>query len=174
MPGSLVNKDVYATNTGNIGAFVNEDISGVLTITTERPVATWSADCVELTTEERYVMEAGSFLAFKPDGSTAKLGDQIVIRPDDQGDPPTTDFTPAATGLYVFRRQITVDNPSRAETFEYAGYYYSGGKYYKVHLDSVTPDATADFANDGTIYTDAASYNGIYLPEGWIYNDGLQ
>ena len=150
LPGQAVNKDVYATNTGNIGAFVEEDISGVLTITTEKSQADWSADCVELTEEERYSMEAGSFLAFKPAGDTTnQLGDQVVIRPDDQGTPPTTDFTPAATGLYVFRRQITVDNPSRAETFEYAGYYYSGGKYYKVHLDSVTPDATADFANDG-------------------------
>ncbi|WP_295078279.1 BsaA family SipW-dependent biofilm matrix protein [Ruminococcus sp.] len=152
LPGQAVNKDVYATNTGNIGAFVEEDISGVLTITTEKSEATWSADCVVLTDEERYSMEAGSFLALKPAGDTTnQLGNQVVIRPGDQGTPPTTDFTPAAEGLYVFRRQIVVDNPSRAETFEYAGYYYTAGKYYKVSLDSVTPDATPDFANDGLV-----------------------
>ena len=166
MPGSLVNKDVYATNTGNIGAFVNEDISGVLTITTERPVATWSADCVELTTEERYVMEAGSFLAFKPDGSTAKLGDQIVIRPDDQGDPPTTDFTPDVDGLYVFRRSIVVAG-NNTETFTYEGYYYSGGKYYKISDLETTPDTTPDLANDG-VRTDgnlSAATSGYYKLE---------
>lgn len=152
LPGQAVNKDVYATNTGNIGAFVEEDISGVLTITTEKSVDTWSADCVVLTDEERYSMEAGSFLALKPEGdNTNQLGNQVIIRPADQGTPPTTDFTPAAEGLYVFRRQIIVDNPSRAETFEYAGYYYTAGKYYKVNLDSVTPDATPDFANDGLV-----------------------
>ncbi|MBP5578357.1 MAG: hypothetical protein J6X56_02580 [Ruminococcus sp.] len=166
MPGSLVNKDVYATNTGNIGAFVNEDISCVLTITTERPVATWSADCVELTTEERYVMEAGSFLAFKPDGSTAKLGDQIVIRPDDQGDPPTTDFTPDVDGLYVFRRSIVVAG-NNTETFTYEGYYYSGGKYYKISDLETTPDTTPDLANDG-VRTDgnlSAATSGYYKLE---------
>ena len=166
MPGSLVNKDVYATNTGNIGAFVNEDISGVLTITTERPVATWSADCVELTTEERYVMEAGSFLAFKPDGSTAKLGDQIVIRPDDLGDPPTTDFTPDVDGLYVFRRSIVVAG-NNTETFTYEGYYYSGGKYYKISDLETTPDTTPDLANDG-VRTDgnlSAATSGYYKLE---------
>ena len=152
LPGQSVNKDVYATNTGNIGAFVEEDISGVLTITTEKSQADWSADCVVLTDEERYSMEAGSFLAYKPAGDTTnQLGNQVVIRQGDQSTPPTTDFTPAAEGLYVFRRQIVVDNPSRAETFEYAGYYYTAGKYYKVNLESVTPDATPDFANDGLI-----------------------
>lgn len=152
LPGQAVNKDVYATNTGNIGAFVEEDISGVLTITTEKSQADWSADCVVLTDEERYSMEAGSFLAYKPAGDTTnQLGNQVVIRQGDQSTPPTIDFTPAAEGLYVFRRQIVVDNPSRAETFEYAGYYYTAGKYYKVNLESVTPDATPDFANDGLI-----------------------
>ena len=149
LPGQEVNKDVYATNTGNIGAYVNEDVSGVLTITTEKPVDTFKADCVELTAEERYVMEAGAFLAFKPENSNAKLGDQIVIRPDDQGTPAKTDFTPDADGLYVFRRSIVVEDPSRAETFDYEGYYYNGGKYYKVDLTSVTADTTADLANDG-------------------------
>lgn len=152
LPGQAVNKDVYATNTGNIGAFVEEDISGVLTITNEKPVDTFDAStCVELTNEERYVMEAGSFLAYKPAGDTKnQLGNQIVLRPADNGNVPSeTDFTPGADGLYVFRRQIIVDDASQAETFKYEGYYYSGGKYYKISNLKVTPDTTIDMANDG-------------------------
>lgn len=170
MPGSVVNKDVYATNTGNIGAFVNEDISGVLTVTKERKVTTFSSDCVELTEEERYVMEAGSFLAFKPDGDTTNiLGNQIVIRPNDQGDPATTDFTPAFDGLYVFRRSIDVNAADRAEEFEYEGYYYDAAndKYYKISDLEVTEDADADLANDG-VNTDgilSAATCGFYKEE---------
>jgi alternate signal-mediated exported protein len=172
MPGSSVNKDVYATNTGNIGAFVNEDVSGVLTITTERPVATFSQDCVELTEEERYVMEAGAFLAFKPEASNAKLGDQIVIRPGDQGDPAKTDFTPDADGLYVFRRSIVVDNNTRDEGFEYAGYYYSNNKFYKISNLETDQDTTPDKADDG-VKTDgnlAAARSGYYKLEQKVVN----
>ena len=154
LPGQAVNKDVYATNTGNIGAFVEEDISGVLTITNEKPVDTFDAStCVELTNEERYVMEAGSFLAYKPAGDTTnQLGNQIVLRPADNGNVPSdTDFKPAATGLYVFRRQIIVDDASQAETFKYEGYYYDSTteKYFKISNLKVTPDTTIDMANDG-------------------------
>ena len=154
IPGQLVNKEVYATNTGNIGAFVEQDVSGVLTITVEKPVTTWDADCVELTEAERYSMEAGSYLAFKPDGSTKVLGEQAVSITPSSTDPNAytegaTDFTPDVDGLYVFRRSIGVDSITRAETFEYAGYEYKNGKYYKVELTSVTPDTTADFAADG-------------------------
>lgn len=150
LPGTSVNKDVYATNTGNIGAFVREDVSGVLTITNEKPVDTFDGDCVELKPEERYVMEAGSFLAYKPEASNAKLGNQIVIRPgDNNGVPAETDFTPDEDGLYVFRRKIVVDNDTRAEQFKYEGYYYSGGKFYKISNLKVTPDTTIDLANDG-------------------------
>ena len=35
LPGENVNKDVYALNTGSIGAYVNEDVSSVLTYTVE-------------------------------------------------------------------------------------------------------------------------------------------
>lgn len=150
LPGTSVNKDVYATNTGNIGAFVREDVSGVLTITNEKPVDTFGDDCVELKPEERYVMEAGSFLAYKPEASNAKLGNQIVIRPgDNNGVPAETDFTPDKDGLYVFRRKIVVDKNTRAEEFKYEGYYYSGGKFYKISNLKVTPDTTIDLANDG-------------------------
>ncbi len=152
LPGNTINKDVYATNTGNIGAFVKETVSGVLTITNEVPTEIFDASkCVELTEEERYVMEAGSFLAFKPATSTKTLGDQIVIRPADQGTTVKTEFTPDADGLYVFRRSIDVDTGTQAETFEYEGYYYDSttGKFFKITDLNITPDSQVDLADDG-------------------------
>lgn len=156
LPGEEVDKDVYATNTGNIGAFVEEDVSGALTVTVEQKVDEFSNDCVELTQAERYAMEAGSFLALKPEESAKVVGDQVVAFTPDSTNPNaytegTTNFTPDKEGLYVFRRSIDVDQTSKAETFEYAGYYFKDGKYYKVELASVTPDSTADFANDGVV-----------------------
>lgn len=47
--------------------------------------------------------------------------------------------------------------------------------YVRVRLefsDSKYRDIT-DFSYDGTVYTDAASYSGNFLPEGWIYSDGF-
>ena len=94
VPGSEINKDVYAVNTGNIAAFVKEEVSGKLTITTEQVVTTSIADtglatltgsnfadCVTLDEDEIYVMEAGSYLAYKPTASTNVVGNQIVAYP---------------------------------------------------------------------------------------------
>ena len=39
LPGQEVNKDTYAVNTGSVAAYVRNDVSGVLTITKEAPVA---------------------------------------------------------------------------------------------------------------------------------------
>ena len=157
IPGQEVRKDVYATNTGNIPAFVKESISGVLTITTEKESnnATPTSANTKLTKAERYVMEAGSYLAYKPDASTNALGNQIVaMTPSptnlDGYTAETTDFTPTANGLYVFRRSIGVDSTTRAENFEYEGYYYNDGEFYKVKLTSVTADTDVpDLAGDG-------------------------
>ena len=66
VPGQEVNKDVYAVNTGNVGAFVEETVSGKLTITTEVAKGAISANSVKLTAAERYAVEAGSYLAYKP------------------------------------------------------------------------------------------------------------
>ena len=35
LPGQEVNKDVYAVNTGTVDAFVEETVSGILTVTKE-------------------------------------------------------------------------------------------------------------------------------------------
>ena len=152
LPGQEVNKDVYATNTGTVAAFVKETVSGVLTINNEKAVAgdtgKPTANSKELTEEERYAVEGGAFLAYKPSGSTAKLGDQIVTRPDDQDTADVNfDFTPDVEGLYVFRRSIDVDNTKAtaggtgldgadaarndgygAEVFTYDAYYFVPAK----------------------------------------------
>ena len=129
LPGQEVNKDVYAVNTGNVEAFVEESVSGVLTITKEEPTDTRTANSIELTAAERYAIEAGAYLAWKPANSNLELGNKIVaMTPDfdnENGYKPasTTDFTPDAEGLYVFRRSIGVDSTTKVETFKYEGYY---------------------------------------------------
>ena len=133
-----------------------------MTVTVEKSSATFDTDCVKLTAAERYVMEAGAYLAYvgAESGSTAlKLGQKIVAMTPDasnlegytSGDSEVTgatDFTPDVNGLYVFRRSIDVSN-DRTETFEYAGYYYNDGEFYKVQLSGLTADTVADYANDG-------------------------
>ncbi len=148
LPGQEVNKDVYAINTGSISAFVREDVSGVLTITVEKATNDLTENSVQLTDEERYIMEAGSYLAYKPANSTAELGSIIVVRPDDQeyytriypagqfvgvDVPAQAEFKPDVEGLYVFRRTIEIANSEGLpETFEYDGYYFKNKKYYKI------------------------------------------
>ena len=134
LPGQNVNKDVYATNTGSIAALVKEEIDTRIAIKYEVDQAKWDANCVELTEEERYAIEAGSFLAYRPSDSDIEPGIQIVTRPEDnEGNvPKATDFTPDKDGLYVFRRSIDVDAADQSETFTYDGYYFKGNKYYKV------------------------------------------
>ena len=132
LPGQEVNKDVYAVNTGNVEAFVEETVSGVLTITTEEAYVTENnkpdADSIELTAAERYVIEDGSYLAYKPATSNLELGNKVVaMNPDFDDQTAYTsaegDFTPDAEGLYVFRRYIGVDPTTHLETFKYDAYY---------------------------------------------------
>lgn len=179
LPGQKVTKEVYAVNTGDIPAYVRERVSGALTITREEAVAsdqfnTQKAELTTLTKAERYVTEAGSYLALKPAADTANnTGDLIVSMVPSGTDldgyvGDATSFTPAAEGLYVFRRTIDVASPSGNETFDtdnYVGYYYDGtSKFYKVDLTSVTPDNPIDYpdvANDG-IKTDGNLLDATY------------
>ena len=119
LPGQKVNKDVYATNTGNIAALVKEEIDTRIAITYEVDQAKWDENCVQLTEEERYGIEAGSFLAYRPSDSDIEPGYKIVTRPqDNEGNvPPATDFKPDKTGLYVFRRSIDVNANDKSEEF---------------------------------------------------------
>ena len=154
LPGQEVNKDVYAVNTGNVAAFVEETVSGKLTITTEVAKDAISANSVKLTAAERYAVEAGSYLAYKPATSNKELGVQVVSMIPDATNlegyttaDAATDFTPDAAGLYVFRRSIGVDADTKVETFKYEAYYFDGHDYYKVTDLSVTPDGTS-YAGD--------------------------
>ena len=158
VPGQAVNKDVYAVNTGNVEAFVKESVSSVLTVVTEdayKPTADPTkpdADSIELTPAERYVVEAGAFLAYAPQGS--KFTDEdgkvvsgmkvIAMSPEprqteyDYEATSQTDFQPDVEGLYVFRRTIGVDDKTQIENYTYDAYYYvpgTGSTTKKVQLE---------------------------------------
>lgn len=194
LPGQEVNKDEYAVNTGSIDAFVQQEVSGKLAITTEEkvtgltiadgvitagfPTNTLTETLVTLDPNEVYSLEAGSYLAYKPTGSTNELGREIVVYPptikyrkiaspveeiDEAAykalsdaekqnyvafNDNANDFVPTSEGLYVFRRSIDVAL-DRSEQFEYVGYYYKDGTYYKIDDLAVTPDNVRDLADDG-------------------------
>jgi len=126
LPGQEVNKDVYATNTGSVSALVKEEIDTRIAITYEVDQAEFDEDCVQLTEEERYAVEAGSFLAYRPSDSEREPGYYIVTRTEDneKNVPKAADFTPDKKGLYVFRRAIDVNAADQSESFTYDGYYF--------------------------------------------------
>ena len=142
VPGQAVNKDVYAVNTGNVEAYVKESVSSVLTVVTEDAYTTTDskpdADSIELTPAERYVVEAGAFLAYAPLGSKFTDEDGKVVsgmkvvamspepRQTEYNYEATskTDFQPDLEGLYVFRRTIGVDDDTQLENYAYDAYYY--------------------------------------------------
>ena len=145
IPGQQINKDVYAVNTGNIDAFVNEDVKGVLNYTYET-LGTFNVEKgVKLNEKEIKdaagqptatgvtTYEVASYLAWT-DAAGETFGDKI-IKADGSG------WTPSAAGVYVFRRSITHDgtttpaNHPADDKFAYSGYYYDGnGNYYKIVL----------------------------------------
>ena len=145
LPGQEINKDVYAVNTGNVDAYVEETVSGLLTVTTEKATTELTADSVKLKAAEHYAVEAGAYLAYKPAASNLELGTMVVAMVPDSTDlngyttaDAITDFTPDAAGLYVFRRSIGVDPETKIETFKYDGYYFDGQDYYKLSNLSVS------------------------------------
>ena len=169
LPGQEINKDVYAVNTGNVDAYVEETVSGTLTITTEVAKDDISANSVKLTAAERYAVEAGAYLAYKPDTSNKELGVQVVSMIPDATNlegyttaDAATDFTPDAAGLYVFRRSIGVDPETKIETFKYDGYYFDGQDYYKVSNLNVVPDGISyagdDVTTDGNLTSATAGF----------------
>ncbi len=128
IPGQTINKDVYATNTGNVPAFVKETVTSRLNITKEVAVDVTLdtkdvsgvnvptgkigtdanalqykgenvalEDCIELDYDEIYATEAGSYLAYKPDGSDAELG-RLVVSYDNTYDPNAKNYMYKATG----------------------------------------------------------------------------
>jgi len=159
-PGQNINKDVYAINTGNVEAFVNEDVTGKLTYTVERlkTQAQFDANkCLTLTADEVDKVKAGAYLAgaFATDGTKITSVDSGAIAEyfnnGALSDPLTTaDFTPDTTGLYFFRRSIGVADDGKTETFTYDGYYFDATtkKYYEVK--DIRPNEAQNYhAGDG-------------------------
>ena len=147
-PGQTVTKEEAVVNTGNIDAFVKQQITGDLKVTVELPTATAptkataeSGKYIELNPAEYGSLEAGSYLAWGPVAS--QIGTKIIyamdtsdeLSPDGHALPQATDFTPAADGLYIFRRAVTTDTNMKDTAYEYVGYYYIAetGKYYKLN-----------------------------------------
>jgi alternate signal-mediated exported protein len=161
-PGQEVNKDVYAVNTGSIPAFVNEDVSGVLTYTSETKSSTFnSTKAVKLTEDEVDIIKAGAFLAgaFATNGTSLNNSGNIAeyFNNGPDTDPKTTDdFTPTDAGLYFFRRSIDVNTTDQSETFDYAGYYFDGTDYYKlddIKVNEIPTGTAGDGINDDGILT---------------------
>ena len=148
VPGQKINKDVYATNTGNIAAFVKEDISGVLTYTyeslTDSPDATNGVKLDETTLVDidgATTMEGGAFLAWT-NATGVELGAKVSARQaesDNDGYKSENRWTPTAAGVYIFRRSIDTLSGSTV-AYTYSGYYYDGTNYYKIAIgDDVNP-----------------------------------
>ena len=102
LPGEIVNKDVYAVNTGSVDAFVKENVTGVLNYTYEKTVDSFATTNMKLNINEVKAIqgtaantpgsedgittyEAGGFLAWTDAKTTAttttttyKLGDDAV------------------------------------------------------------------------------------------------
>ena len=243
LPGEEVNKDVYVTNTGDIGAFVGMDVSGTLSVKnevafpipttttetlvsytvsyndgtdktatvlvadvddyldvtdlkyypsgdkaasgtsyactiTENKTSTTSInddvfDCVELTKEERYAVEAGAYLAYLPDGDKInKVGDQVVVfDKDNTGGTKSYVYTAykdaSHTQLVTSDSKLTVaDNPNNdatvagseaAMTATYDGMITIDGKTYFVKKN-VEPTELTSTGNDFTPHA-----NGLYV-----------
>lgn len=63
-------------------------------------------------------------------------------------------FTPAGTGLYIFRRTISKTDSTSAdttETYTYSGFYFNGTDYYKVSLNDKALNALVDQGNNGVL-----------------------
>jgi predicted ribosomally synthesized peptide with SipW-like signal peptide len=71
LPGQQVNKDVYAVNTGTIGAFVKETVSGKLNYTYEKRVTTAPDQEADATERAKYV-ELDENVRRAIDGSTSQ------------------------------------------------------------------------------------------------------
>lgn len=143
IPGQEINKDVYAVNTGNVDAFVKEDVSGILNYTYESLVNSFDTahpeKYVELNENIKEAIdgatteEAGGFLVWT-NAKVEKDGVQVpAIEPGSVNSARLEDnvaetWHPTVAGDYIFRRSIDTtakdseNNP--ITTFTYAGYHY--------------------------------------------------
>lgn len=235
LPGQAVNKDVYATNTGSIGAFVEESVTSKLSIVKEvttttkyneeAPAPTLAGDttsteystgviattdgvkvgatniaitdCVELTKDEYYSAEAGSYLAFAPKGSSAKLGDIIVRYPDASEDlyalktnykevitaadwaKLTETSTPHKKSDYVKVNEKMYKQRAGTAILDEAGYKdltsdAEKANYIEISYKSdFTPDAEGLYVFRRTIDTTSMTYGEEFFTyEGYYFKDG--
>ena len=164
LPGQEVNKDVYAVNTGNIAAFVKEDVSGVLNYTFESKVASWDADCVELTLEQAAAiegatmkdgyktMEAGGYLAWTDATSTSPTGTKTYSVDG-------TEFT--ADKLEDDGTKIDIPDSNNANKKSFTKKYndstkdyyledaVDGAKLYEIKDDGVNPAPATYYVDSG-------------------------
>lgn len=137
LPGEDVKKEVGVVNTGNIEAFVKLSLANALDLTvmgtsTSVAPATGTADAyVAISDDARTSLQAGGELVYKAGGT---------ISNDDKA--AGTEFEPTADGLYIFRRNVTQGEP---DTYEYAGYYRLGEKYYAAELEEGDKAETAKY-----------------------------
>ena len=133
VPGQTVNKDVYAVNTGSIDAFVEEEVSGLLSYSYEVVVDNFGAEGVtyeELSSASLKAAdskEAGGFLIWNNAGAV--------------NGPVGENFAPTKSGDYIFRRAIDKDSDNggsdlSSEKYALEGYHYDAttGKYYKIRI----------------------------------------
>ena len=110
VPGQQVNKDVYAVNTGNVAAFVEEDVAGKLNVTFENYVSSFGVNAtdveyVKVTDDEKTSLEAGGYLIWTD--TTEPIGEKNVKRTADNNTTSGNYWKPTQTGFYIFRRAIT-------------------------------------------------------------------
>ena len=175
LPGQEVNKDVYAVNTGNIAAFVNEDVSGVMNVTYEVASDTFvqtsavklnDTEIAETEIDGVTAKEVGAFLAFTT--SSAPTGYLVSSRTEDNL---SGRFVPTEEGVYIFRRSIDVGTDG-TETYTYDGYYFDGTNYYKIKIDSTTVKPNTEGELSAATYKYVLDLKETAKPVGLYYDAG--
>ncbi len=195
IPGQTVEKDVRATNTGNIDAFVKVSVTGDMLLTKLDASAAVSAanksdvlgKAIELSNsnaEEIRSKMAGSRLVYKAGATTAADGyayDEAAVQGagvtvDLQGSErvnvdkdAATEFTPTAAGYYIFARSTTQSSEDgTTTTVLYDGFYYDGGHYYDIDVTADSNDIykiTAKVKQKKTVVVDNENFTYEWAKE---------
>ena len=220
IPGQEINKDVYATNTGNVPAFVKETVTSRLNITKEVSVDVTLdtkdvsgvnvptgkigtaanalqykgenvalEDCIELDYDEIYSKEAGSYLAYAPDGSAAELG-RLVVSYDNTYDPNAKNYMYKATNAgktyYVAESDYDETNGVAAGGSDLSGQVIPAalggdtnkGQWTKVEAPAAKTDFTPDseglyvfrrFIDVAPNGSEQFEYDAYYYKDGHYY-----
>ncbi len=173
LPGQEVNKDVYAVNTGNIAAFVNEDVSGVMNVTYEVASDTFvktsavklnDTEIAETEIDGATTKESGAFLAYTT--SSTPTGYLVSSRLEDNL---SGRFVPTEEGVYIFRRSIDVGTDG-TETYTYDGYYFDGTDYYKIKIGSTTVKPNTEGELSAATYKYVLDLEETAKPVGLYYD----